>query len=384
MRDAREVRGLSIIAKGDTPKLIDKETFLVPSQSSNKKYKVKMTNEWVCECPDFQFRKFKCKHIHSVEFLLKLRDRLDDNSVLDFAEEIKQSPKCHSCGSENIVKNGNIKIKNGKKQRLVCRNCKTTSYTEPSMNYIRNPKIISLAFDLYFKGMSLRKITDTLNQFFGFKIHHETVRRWIVRFTQKMDEYTNQFKPKTSEAWHLDEQALKSKGKIAWSWNMLDEGTRFLIANNITKERYIDDARKIIQMSKSNTDTTPTFIVTDGLRAYQDAIRKEFHTTNATKDRGSYPDTVHVRLRTIKDKPNNNLIERFHSTFRERDKTMRGFKGKEQLFADGFRNYYNFIRSHQALNGLTPSQASGIELNLDRNRWLSLLKKSLGKPSGKA
>ena len=56
---------------------------------------------------------------------------------------------------------------------------------------------------------------------------------------------------------------------------------------------------------------------------------------------------------------------------------MRGFKGQEQIFSDGFRTYYNFIKQHQGLNGMTPSQVADIDLNLGRNRWLSLLSLSL-------
>ena len=37
-------------------KIINEEEFLVPSQSSNKKYKVTSINGWTCECPDFQKR----------------------------------------------------------------------------------------------------------------------------------------------------------------------------------------------------------------------------------------------------------------------------------------------------------------------------------------
>jgi len=58
---------------------------------------------------------------------------------------------------------------------------------------------------------------------------------------------------------------------------------------------------------------------------------------------------------------------------------MRGFKGQEKVFADGFRTYYNFIRPHQGLNGMTPSQKANLALDLNRNRWLSLLRQSLKK-----
>ncbi|MEM5808250.1 MAG: integrase core domain-containing protein, partial [Candidatus Aenigmatarchaeota archaeon] len=86
-----------------------------------------------------------------------------------------------------------------------------------------------------------------------------------------------------------------------------------------------------------------------------------------------------IRLETIQEKPNNNLVERFHGTFRERDKVMRGFKAKytAQILLEGFKTYYNFIKPHMSLEGLTPSQKAQIELQLDRNRWLSLLRKSL-------
>lgn len=240
---------------------------------------------------------------------------------------------------------------------------------------MRNPKIITLAFDLYFKGLSLRKIRDTLNQFFGVKIHHETIRRWLEKFSISMDNYVKQFKPKVSDVWHADEQMVKVKGKWMWSWNCLDEETRFLIANSITENRYVNDARQVFQNAKESVNTNPEFVVTDGLNAYNKAIKQEFGARGREKDL-----VKHVRLDTIRKRPNNNLIERYHSTFRERDKVMRGFKSKATAkeLTNGFNIYYNFIRPHMSL-GMTPAQASGIDLQLDRNKWLSLLHRSLMK-----
>lgn len=77
----------------------------------------------------------------------------------------------------------------------------------------------------------------------------------------------------------------------------------------------------------------------------------------------------------IRDHVNNNRVERFHGSTRERTKVLRGFKGnlQAQAILDGFRTYYNFIRPHNALDGKTPAQVSGIDLQLDTNRWLSLI-----------
>jgi transposase-like protein len=369
----RAIRGYSILAKGDTPKLVDKETFLVPSQSSDKKYKVSREVGWVCDCPDFQKRRQACKHIYSVEFLLKLRNKLDADPSLDFVQELAVQG-CQSCGSKRFVKNGNIRVKGGQKQRFACKDCKKTFFGDPTFNYMKNPKVVSMAFDLYFKGMSLRKITDTLNQFFGVKIHHETVRRWLMKFGDAMNRYTSQLKPKVSDAWHVDEQVIKSKGEERWVWNVMDAETRFLIANNITDGRSIPEARQVFQKAKMTTDAKPEFMITDGLQAYDKAIKKEYHAHNNRPNR-----TRHIRLETFEKKPNNNLIERFHSTFRERDKVMRGFKGGEVVFTENFRTYYNFIRPHSAL-GMTPAEMSGIGLDLDGNKWLNLLSKTRQNP----
>ncbi len=43
---------------------------------------------------------------------------------------------------------------------------------------------------------------------------------------------------------------------------------------------------------------------------------------------------------------------------------------------NGYKTYYNFIRPHTTLNGLTPSQSAEINLDLGNNRWFGLLKNS--------
>ena len=45
-------------------------------------------------------------------------------------------------------------------------------------------------------------------------------------------------------------------------------------------------------------------------------------------------------------------------------------------FAEAMRVYYNYLRPHQALDGLTPAQMAGIPIDLDGDRWLKMIELS--------
>jgi hypothetical protein len=52
---------------------------------------------------------------------------------------------------------------------------------------------------------------------------------------------------------------------------------------------------------------------------------------------------------------------------------MRAVKNIDTAILDGQRIYYNHIRPHQGLNGKTPAQAAGLELDLGVNGWKALI-----------
>ena len=108
--------------------MIDEETFIIPSQyNPNKKYKVIHRQEWKCDCPDFKYRKVKCKHIQAVEMWLRLRQCLINDDVLELKDEIGYI-RCSYCNSTNVVKDGIRKNKYGEKQRYKCKDCGAAWY----------------------------------------------------------------------------------------------------------------------------------------------------------------------------------------------------------------------------------------------------------------
>ncbi|MCK4247635.1 MAG: integrase core domain-containing protein, partial [Methanomicrobia archaeon] len=89
--------------------------------------------------------------------------------------------------------------------------------------------------------------------------------------------------------------------------------------------------------------------------------------------------TLHIReIAITNEERNNNKIERFNGTVRQRNKVQRGLKEipSSRIFVEGFKNYYNFIRPHMSLNGKTPAEEAGIELGLEGNKWKELIEKS--------
>jgi hypothetical protein len=65
-------------------------------------------------------------------------------------------------------------------------------------------------------------------------------------------------------------------------------------------------------------------------------------------------------------------MERFNGEVRDREKVMRGLKTKETPILAGYQIFHNFIRTHEGLDGKTPSEACGIQIE-GKNKWLTLI-----------
>ena len=375
--NTRKVRAYSILAQGKVDKISD-ITYRVWSQSGNGHYiVVKEGLEWKCECPDFTLNHATCKHIHAVaQYELNQRRTSPLQEVDEKACKIEDSTlACKFCGSENIVKRGYRSTQRRKVQRFFCKECHKKFIVDEGFEKMKStPQIVTIALDLYFKGISMRSIVDHLKQFYDVEVSHVAVYKWIKKYVSMMKKYADQLVPKVSGIWHSDEMTLNIKDldnhdSLRWAWNVIDNESRFWLATRITEKREIADARQVLAQASSVSQTRPMAIVTDGLRAYEDAISKEFYTMKT-------PRTQHVRIPNIRDRSNNNMVERLHGTIRQRSKSMRGLDDKEtaQTMMDGMRIYYNFIRPHTALNGKTPAQKANIET--DQAKWMTLIKKA--------
>ena len=180
-----------------------------------------------------------------------------------------------------------------------------------------------------------------------------------------MNEYLEKIKPKVSDTWRADELYIKINGNLKYLFAMMDDETRFWIAQEVAESKDRHDARNLLRMSKQVTGKKPLTFITDGLQSYHDAYKKEFRTLGL-------PQTKHVRHITLRGDRNNNKMERMNGEVRDREKVMRGLKKEDTATLKGYQLYHNYIRPHEALDGKTPSEACGIKIE-GQNKWKTII-----------
>lgn len=387
LTDPRQLRGLAILSQPDTIIQTGKNEWDVRSQSKDAYYQViriypknriermGSTGTWTCSCPDYQTRNLPCKHIHAVQLSLKIAGDVQEHSTSAVIEEAEPKITCPFCKFINVGKWGNRKTSFGTVQRYACQDCNHTFVVDKGFCRMKfSPKVITITLDLFFKGVSQRKIADHLKQFEDIAVDQSTILRWIRKYLKLLSGYAEKYKADVGNIWHSDETTifLKKEGEkkyYEWIWNVMDAKTRYLLACQITETRFVKDARKPLKTAKEAAMNVPDAIVTDGLQAYNEAIRAEFYGLN------EHIQNPHVRLKDFETKPNNNILERLNGTFRERTKVMRSLDsslGAEEFVA-GMQTYYNYIRPHQGIGGLTPAQMANIPINLLGNRWETMI-----------
>ncbi|MCI4353420.1 MAG: IS6 family transposase [Thermoplasmata archaeon] len=274
---------------------------------------------------------------------------------------------------------GNRRNKTGIISRYLCKTCGHRFVAREGFEKRRSdPEKIALALDLYFRGLSLRKVADHFDQAHGLKLSPSTIYDWIRRYSALAAKWMNAMPARTGERWHIDETVINTDGTPQYLWNVMDADSRFLMATHVSHLRGLSDTRAILRKAKAATPDRPTEVYTDGMRSYPKAIGREL----AYRSRSGLVNP-HIRVPSIRSKTSNNLIERLHGTEKDRIRVMRGFNGKRTAatLMEGFRVHYNMVQPHRSL-GTTPGIAAGLP-DVGGFRWREILKQATRRvPSG--
>lgn len=275
---------------------------------------------------------------------------------------------CLHCGSSRIKKDGKRKTSFGYTQRYKCKACKKKfSWNLGFAGRKYKAELITLALQMYFSGQSLRSVCKTLKMM-GISPTHQTVWNWIDDFSRLLSTFLLNYKPDVGDSWRSDEMFVHVKGEMKYVFAMMDDKTRFMLAQQLADSKFKHDATFLFRMGKLMGGKNPKVVTTDGLPAYQSAFNRVFY-TNET------PRTKHVCTIKLAGDMNNNMMERLNCTMRDREKTFRGLQSINTPIFNGFQIFYNYIRTHEGLKGITPAEAAGIDIQGD-NKWLTLIRRA--------
>src|SRR3989344_8832889 len=249
-----------------------------------------------------------------------------------------------------------------------------------------NENKITAGIDLYYKGVSLRKIQEHFQAFYPHNSSHMSVYRCIVKYSMVVSNLTDNISIQCGNEMMSDEMEYhrrlyhqKGMKGIEQNWfvDTFDVETRFMIIGEYMKSRTNENLIKVMNKTKLKTGEQVKIVTTDGLQGYPTVLRKTFslqspyHVSSRTKSR-----IIH-NVVIASERGFNHPIERLHNTIRERTNVMCGFHGcaeSAHAIMKGLEINYNFNRKHMSLGKKTPAEVTIPQLELGANKWLDLIK----------
>jgi putative transposase len=296
---------------------------------------------------------------------------------------MKQETICPKCKSNNVTKRGYFQTEaHGKQQRYFCKDCNKKFIEQTPFYRMRNnSKKVTLSIDLFYRGVSTRKVQEHLQAFYPHNSSHMTIYRWIVKFSNQISKWSDNLKLQVGKEIQVDEMEYHrrtnpNKKGVSKDWfiDVIDSKTRFMVSSEYVKSRGQKEIKQVIKRAKNKTKNQITICTTDGYTAYEDVVKKTFGYNNKIGKHNVF----HNKVTASKGEGFNIMIERLHNNIRQRTKTFRGFHGSVESansIMKGWEIYYNFITKHQTLKRcpyeLAIPELKG-KLNVP-NKWLALI-----------
>jgi len=295
-------------------------------------------------------------------------------------KEIEVKNICPNCKSENVIKWTKRKTQNrGIIQRYKCKDCgKYFTKDDGFFRMRNNPQKITCALDLFYRGVSTRKVQEHFKAFLPHNSSNVSIYNWVVKYSKMISNLTDNLKINGGSEVQLDEMEYHrriSHKKIGvskdWFIDSIDVKTRYMVSSKYFNSRGQNELREVMKKVKYKTEGYITTLTTDGYTAYEKIIKQTWGYNNKIGKHNIF----HNKHIASKGEGFNIYVERMHNSIRERTVTFRGFHGRiesAQAIMKGYEIFYNFIRKHQAINCCPYELATDIKLN-NPNKWLGLI-----------
>src|SRR2546430_10566313 len=165
-------------------------------------------------------------------------------------------------------------------------------------------------------------------------VSNEVIRHWCTKFGATFAARLRRRRVRIGDKWHLDEVALKIRGKRHWLWRAVDQ--HGVILDILVQERrdQVAAERLLRRVLDGEGGTEPRVVITDKLASYPPALRR------------ALPKAEHRRHKGL-----NNRAENSHLPTRKRERILQRFKSAEhaQRFLVPFSAVSNHFRPRRHL-----------------------------------
>jgi transposase-like protein len=271
----------------------------------------------------------------------------EDNALLKTPTR-REIPRCKRCGSENVVKFGQLKSV----QRWLCKDCRRKFADNKAFPGMKIPaEQIAWALCLYYEGFGFKEICRYLQRTYHSFPSDSTVYSWIEKFTKKALDAAARVHPQVGEVWAAIITPVKIGGNNIWFWDILDAGSRFMLASHTSPSLTPEDAAISLAQATKRAGKKPRKIITDHFDIFMRRLE-------AAKKDGSNA----IVTGKVLHASDAELLEEYRATLNTRTTVMRRLKSFDSArdFIEAWPLHYNFFRPHEVTNHTTPAYRAGI------------------------
>ena len=252
--------------------------------------------------------------------------------------------ECKRCGGPKIVRYGSTRRG---KQRLRCRTCGATfldNSAPPRMRF--SAEVIAAALEAFYGGATLKEIAEALTLHHDVTPNYANIHRWIVRYSGAAVKALADLTPSVGGVWLVAESEVESRasgGRPAWSWDVFDQRTSYLLCSAFSTRRSQGGHRQALQEAERRAGRRPDDVE---FGSWTRASLTGVWTSRAVPGGGATDSPL-----PTDDRPGRvrvgGTVHRFAPRILE-------------LVVEGWRVDYNLFRPQIELAGITPAEAAGV------------------------
>jgi transposase-like protein len=283
------------------------------------------------------------KQVPNISDLEKRKDKLTVN-IAD------TQIRCKFCDSGKIVKYGHYKHV----QYWWCKDCHHKFVNNKALPHMRySSEEISLAARMFYGGISIKAIRETLLQEYNDYPSRSAVCNWIFVINHGLIDNAKNYHPQTGDIWKVYETAHKLNGRKYWIFDLIDMQTHFLLATVSSHRRNRNDIRILMKKAAERARKLPKQVVTGMPAEYLEDMELALGTNSGQ-----------IEIQSLIAAKEINFEKKWNQALKERAEVICDIREEKiaKLILEGWLIYYNYCRPLQPPDNQTPAKRAGIRM----------------------